>query len=126
MRDFSGDTEVKTSGGKLTLDNIKGRLTGKTSAGSISATLADPVPGDVTLQTSAGSIDVALSSKAAVNVDAKTGMGNIRTEIPMLATKSADDRLQGTLNGGGRSLDLKASVGSITIRPTASKPSVAR
>ena len=117
VRDFSGDAEVKTSGGKLTFENINGTLSGKTSAGSISVVLPFPVPGDVSLQTSAGSIDVALSEKAAVNVEAKTGMGNIRTEIPMLATKSTDDRLEGTLNGGGKSLVLRTSIGSITLRP---------
>jgi DUF4097 and DUF4098 domain-containing protein YvlB len=120
VRGFNGDTEVKTSGGKLTLENINGTITGKTSAGSIDAALLDPVPGDVMLQTSAGSIDVSLSSKAAVTIDAKSSLGNIRTEIPMLATKSGDDRLEGTLNGGGKSLNLKASVGSITIRPNPS------
>lgn len=125
VRDFNGDTDVKTSGGKLSFENIKGTINGKTSAGSIDAALSDPVPGDVTLHTSAGSIDLSLSAKAAVNVDAKSSLGNIRTEIPMLATKSGDDRLLGTLNGGGKSLNLKASVGSITIRPTSS-PTAAR
>jgi DUF4097 and DUF4098 domain-containing protein YvlB len=120
VRGFYGDTEVKTSGGKLTLENINGAINGKTSAGSIDAALLDPVPGDVMLQTSAGSIDVALSAKAAVTIDAKSSLGNIRTEIPMLATKSGDDRLEGTLNGGGKALNLKASVGSITIRPASS------
>lgn len=120
VRGFRGDAEVKTSGGRLTLENIHGRVIGKTSAGSISASLADPVPGDVTLQTSAGSIDVAVPAKASLNVDAKAGMGSIRTEIPMLATRSGDDRLEGTLNGGGKALVLKASVGRITIRPSGS------
>jgi putative adhesin len=118
VRGFAGDTEVKTSGGKLTLENIKGEIAAKTSAGSIEAVLIDPVPGDVLLQTSAGSIDVALSAKAAVSVEAKSSLGKIRTEIPMLATKSDDDQLEGTLNGGGKLLTLKASVGSITIHPT--------
>ncbi len=118
VRDFTGDAEVKTSGGKLTLENIQGTLTGKTSAGSITASLPDPVPGNVTLQTSAGSIDVALPAKAAVSVEAKTGMGNVRTEIPMLATRSSESRLEGTLNGGGKSLFLRTSIGSINIRPT--------
>lgn len=117
VRNFNGDTAVKTSGGKLTLENIKGSLTGKTSAGTITASLVDPVSGDVTLQTSAGSIDVAVPPRAGFNVECKASMGNIRTEIPMLATRSDDDRLEGTLNGGGKALMLKTSVGSITIKP---------
>lgn len=117
VRDFRGDTEVKTSGGRLTLENIQGRVSGKTSGGSISAALAEPVGGEVSLFTSAGTIDLAVPAKAALSVEAKAGMGKIRTEIPMLATRSGDDRLEGTLNGGGRMVVLKSGVGSITIRP---------
>ena len=120
VRNFTGDTEVKTSGGKLTLENIKGSIVGKTSAGGITASLADPTARDVTLSTSAGSIEVAIPPKAGFNVDCRASMGNIRTEIPMLATRSDDDRLEGTLNGGGKSLMLKTSVGSITIKPAGS------
>ncbi len=119
VRNFTGDVEVKTSGGKLTLENIKGSINGKTSAGSIDAVLTEPIAGDISLQTSAGSINLALPAKAAVTVRAKSSLGKIRTEIPMLATKSDDDRLEGTLNGGGKAVTLNASVGSITIRPSA-------
>ena len=117
VRGFTGDTSVKTSGGSLTLEGIKGRIIGKTSAGAITAALLDPVAADVTLESSAGSIDIRVPPKAGLNVEAKTSMGKIRTEIPMLATRSDDDRLVGTLNGGGKSLIMRASVGSITIRP---------
>ncbi len=119
VRDYIGDTDVKTSGGRLALENVSGKITGRTSAGSIDLSLAEPVTGDVNLDSSAGSIDVVVPPKAGLTVDAKTSMGKIRTEIPMLAMKSDDDRLQGTLNGGGKSLVLRASVGSITIKPVA-------
>lgn len=116
VRQYAGDTDVKTSGGKLSLENISGKINGRTSAGAIDVSLVDPVA-DINLDSSAGSIDVAVPPKAGFDVDAKTSMGKIRTEIPMLAMKSDDDRLQGTLNGGGKALILRASVGSITIRP---------
>ncbi len=119
VRDYIGDTDVKTSGGRLALENVSGKITGKTSAGSIDISLTEPVTDDVNLDSSAGSIDVIVPPKAGLTVDAKTSMGKIRTEIPMLAMKSDDDRLQGTLNGGGKSLVLRASVGSITIKSSA-------
>ena len=125
VRQFIGDTEVRTSGGRLTLENVKGKLFGRTSAGSIDVALADPVSADVNLDSSAGSIDLAIPPKAALDVDARTSMGRIRSELPMVTTKSSDDRLLGTLNGGGKSVILRASVGGITIRansaPTASR-----
>jgi hypothetical protein len=125
IRKFRGDTELKTSGGKLTLEGIVGNIEGRTSAGSISCVPGEPL-GDVALHTSAGSIDLTLPPKAGVNVDAKTSMGKIRTEIPMLATRTSDDRLEGTLNGGGKNVSLKASVGSITIKPAAEATANAR
>ncbi|MFN2477159.1 MAG: DUF4097 domain-containing protein [Chthoniobacterales bacterium] len=120
VHQHTGDTDVRTSGGKLTLDNISGKIMARTSAGSIDLSLADAIIDDVSLDSSAGSIAVSVPPKAGVTVDAKTSMGKVRTEIPMLATKSDDDRLQGTLNGGGKTLVLRASVGSITIRPNTS------
>jgi hypothetical protein len=125
VHQFSGDTEVRTSGGKLALENIKGKLFGRTSAGSIEVALADPVTADVNLDSSAGSIDLAVPPKAGLDVDARTSMGRIRSELPMVTTKSADDRLEGTLNGGGKSVILRASVGGITIRPN-SAPTASR
>lgn len=116
VRNFRGAADVKTSGGKLTFENVNGPLTGKTSAGSITAVLPQPVPGDVSLITSAGSIDIAIPEKAAMSVEAKAGMGKIRTEIPMLTNRSSDSRLEGTFNGGGKSLVLRTGVGSINIR----------
>lgn len=125
VRQFTGDTEVRTSGGKLTLENIKGKLFGRTSAGSIDVALADPVSAEVNLDSSAGSIDLAVPPKAGLDVDARTSMGRIRSELPMVTTKSSDDRLLGTLNGGGKSVILRASVGGITIRPN-SAPTASR
>jgi DUF4097 and DUF4098 domain-containing protein YvlB len=124
VRQYTGDTDVKTSGGALTLENISGKITGRTSAGAINVSLVDPVS-DANLDSSAGSIEVTVPPKAGFDVDARTSMGKIRTEIPMLAMKSDDDRLQGTLNGGGKALILRASVGSITIRPNTA-PTAAR
>jgi DUF4097 and DUF4098 domain-containing protein YvlB len=125
IRNFRGDTELKTSGGKLTLEGIVGNIEGRTSAGSISCVPGEPL-GDVDLHTSAGSIELTLPPKAGVNVEAKTSMGKIRTEIPMIATRTSDDRLEGTLNGGGKNISLKASVGSITIKPGSEATAAAR
>ena len=116
VRGFRGDADVKTSGGKLTLENVTGSIAGKTSAGSISCLVAEPLRGDVELSTSAGSIDLTIPPQSRADVEARTTMGKVRTGIPMLTTRASDDRLEGTLNGGGKSVVLKASVGSINIK----------
>ncbi|HEV3409790.1 MAG TPA: DUF4097 family beta strand repeat-containing protein [Chthoniobacterales bacterium] len=121
VRDFNGDTSVKTSGGSLTLENVRGRLTGKTSGGSITAALVSPVTGDIELASSAGSISVAVPTDAAFQVDASASVGAVSTDLPFIPTHVERDELRGALNGGGKSVILRASAGSISIRSAASK-----
>ncbi len=115
VQDFSGDTNVETSGGKLTLVNINGSITGRTAGGSVRATLAAPVPGDVKLETAAGSIDIGVPANAGFNVDASASVGHVSTELPFNGDRGDRDTLRGTINGGGKSLQLRSGAGSIRI-----------
>jgi hypothetical protein len=116
VQDFSGDTNVETSGGKLVLVNINGSITGRTSGGSVRATLAAPVPGDVKLETAAGSIEVAVPANAGFTIDAEASAGRVTTELPFVGERTDHDSLRGTINGGGKSLQLRSGAGSIVIR----------
>lgn len=117
VRNFAGDTRVSTSGGGLTLENVVGSLNGETSGGSIKAVLASPLPGDVKLTTSAGSIDIRVASNAAFNLDAQTSLGRVNSDLPVTTTSTSRDGLRGTVNGGGKAVHLRTSVGSIHVRP---------
>ena len=110
-----GDTKVSSSGGKLRLGNISGKLDAETSGGSVSAILPSPVAGDVHLETSGGSITVLTPPNAALTIDADTSAGGIRSDLPISRTRSDEDSLKGTLNGGGTKLVLRTSAGSIEI-----------
>ena len=115
-KDFAGDTKVETSGGKLELTNIGGKLSGETSGGSIFAVLISPVPGDVVLKTSAGSIAVVAPSSVALSVDAETSAGSVTSDLPIAAARNGNERLKGTINGGGKALILRTGAGSIAIK----------
>jgi Toastrack DUF4097 len=121
VRNFDGDATVKTSGGRLTFEQVNGRVIGKTSGGSISAALVSPVPGDVELISSAGSIELAVPADAAVNIQAAASSGTVSNNLPIVATRSERDELRGAVNGGGKSVILRSSAGSISIKSTASK-----
>ena len=117
VHNFSGDTKVRTSGGGLDLEGASGPLIGKTSGGGIRASFPGPVNGDIQLETSAGSIDCALPETAALNIDASTSVGHVVSRLPIQASDVKRDHLRGTLNGGGKSVRLATSAGSITIKP---------
>lgn len=118
VRNFSGDTKVETSGGALNLENIRGRLTGETSGGSISATIPTPLPGDIKLETSAGRIEVAVPPDAGLDVNAETNEGSVTSDLPMITKRAGREGLQGTINGGGKSLVLRTGAGNIVIKST--------
>src|SRR5947209_6640387 len=117
VRNFSGDTEVRTSGGALELEKISGKVIGKTSGGAIHASIPGPVNGDINLETSAGSIQLAVPATAGLDIDASTSVGHVVSELPIQASDVHRDHLRGALNGGGKSVRLATSAGSITIKP---------
>ena len=118
VRNFSGDTKVETSGGALNLENVRGKVTGETSGGSISAMVPTPLPGDIKLETSAGRIEIAVPPDAGLDVNAETSEGSVTSELPMITKRAGREGLQGTINGGGKSLVLRTGAGNILIRST--------
>ncbi len=121
VRDFKGDTLVKTSGGQLTFENIGGKVVGQTSGGSISAALISPLPGEVDLASSAGSISLNIPVDAALTIEARASSGSVSSSLPIATTRFERDELHGTMNGGGKSVTLRASAGSISLRPAGDK-----
>jgi len=117
VRNFCGDAKVETSGGRLAFENINGKITGRTSGGSITARLKSPVPGDVNLETSAGSIEVTVPPDAGLDVEAEASSGRVTSDLPVTGTRTDREQMRGKINGGGKSLVLRTSAGSISIKP---------
>ena len=118
VRNFGGDTKVETSGGALNLENIRGKLSGETSGGSITVSVPAPFPGDIKLETSAGRIEIAVPPDAGLDVNAETSEGSVTSDLPMVTKRAGRDGLQGTINGGGKSLVLRTGAGNIVIKST--------
>ena len=121
VRDFKGDTLVRTSGGELRLDNIGGKISGETNGGSVQAALVSPIPGDVELSSSAGTIVLNVPTDAACNIDARASSGAVSSELQINANQKERESLRGTMNGGGRSVVLRANAGSVVLRPAPPK-----
>jgi DUF4097 and DUF4098 domain-containing protein YvlB len=120
VHNLSGDADVETSGGSLVLEKIRGNLVGKTSGGSIHTSMPGEVAGDMQLKTSAGSIELAVPENAALDIDARTSVGHVTSELPLTTSDSGRQHLRGKLNGGGKSVVLETSAGSITIKSASS------
>jgi DUF4097 and DUF4098 domain-containing protein YvlB len=121
VRNLSGDADLETSGGSLVLEKIRGKLLGRTSGGSIHASIPGEVAGDMQLKTSAGSIDLTVPENAGLDIDARTSGGRVHCELPLTESESRREHLRGKLNGGGKSVVLETSAGSITLKSAASQ-----
>lgn len=109
-----GDVVARTSGGGINVEEVMGAIDASTSGGSIHASIAAQPAADCRLSTSGGSVTVRLDPTLAVTIDAR---GNrVRSDVPITVTgELGRGRLAGTLNGGGPTLTLRTSGGSVRI-----------
>ncbi len=110
-----GDIDVSTSGGSIRLGEIAGSIDAKTSGGSITATFTKQPSNDSELSTSGGSVRVSVASGIGFDLDARSSSG-VTTDVPIqVRGKIERSQVQGTVNGGGPALVLRASGGRIVI-----------
>jgi DUF4097 and DUF4098 domain-containing protein YvlB len=110
-----GDIDADTSGGDVKLLHIDGRIKGHTSGGSVHVSLVGSNR-EISATTSGGDIEVAVPRNTAADIDASTSGGGISADLPITATVRKDDRLEGTLNGGGPRIEMHTSGGSVSLR----------
>lgn len=117
--DCSGGADVRTSGGGIWLGGISKNVTARTSGGSIQATMKTQPQSACSLRTSGGQITFTLIPDITVDVEAKTSGGRISTDFAVESTiqgKVPQNRLEGSINGGGPLLKLRTSGGSIHLQ----------
>lgn len=112
-----GNVEAHTSGGSIDVEEVLGNIDASTSGGSVEARIAKQPKGNCSLETSGGSITVYLADDIGINLDAKSSWGKVRSDFPVKGDSGEKkSRLRGEINGGGPTLHLRNSSGTIRIR----------
>ena len=135
MENVSGDFDIRTSNGSVTLTAVEGNLTVESSNGAIivrdgkgtfdietsngriefSGELTSG--GDNTMRTSNGSVTVSLQGEASVELDASSSNGSVTSKLPILITRTQDEKhLVGTIGNGDADLLIRTSNGSVTVQ----------
>jgi hypothetical protein len=109
-----GNVLASTSGGSITVGAVTGELKGKTSGGSIRAELNGQIDKPLELRTSGGNINLAIPADFKATLNAHTSGGKVDCELPVQGTVKRD-AIRGELNGGGPTVTLSTSGGSITL-----------
>ncbi len=111
----AGDVEIGTGSGDVEIKGANGALKVQTGSGSITAQ-GNP-SGDWRLHTGSGDVTVELPQQAAFNLVARTSSGNIDSSREIAVQGKLSPReLQGKAGGGGPTVELSTSSGSIQIR----------
>ena len=117
VKDFRGPAHVETSGGGIRFENVTGRVDGSTSGGSIIARLSAEKAEEVRFETSGGGVTVHVPESWAFNLDAATSGGGVSSDLPVTVVgKTERNSLKGAVNGGGKSMFLRTSGGSIHVK----------
>jgi DUF4097 and DUF4098 domain-containing protein YvlB len=113
----SGDLDIGTTNGNVHVRDSGGRLNAHTTNGSISAELTEVSAGeDMVFRTTNGGINLAIPPGTQADLTARTTNGSIRTDFPITVQGTfSKNRLEGELNGGGGSIELRTTNGSIEI-----------
>jgi DUF4097 and DUF4098 domain-containing protein YvlB len=131
------EARLATSDGSIHVDNFDGNLRARTSDGSIEASgrydlldlntsdghiAADVwkgshMNGDWSVRTSDGSITLRLPDDLPAFLDAWTSDGHIDLQLPVeISGRVEKNRVRGKIHGGGPTIQVHTSDGSITLR----------
>lgn len=117
LAEVTGKLELDTTNGKIEVTRCAGSIDASTTNGSINAELVKIAKGQpLRFETTNGRISVAVPTDFAGDIDAGTTNGSIDTEFPVTTTKVGSNSLRGSVNGGGTSLRLRTTNGSINIK----------
>lgn len=113
----TGDLDIGTTNGNVSVSDAGGRLNAHTTNGSISAELTEiSTEEDMIFRTTNGGITLSIPSDTQASLTARTTNGSIRTDFPITVQGTfSKNRLEGELNGGGGSIELRTTNGSIRI-----------
>jgi hypothetical protein len=116
IADATGDLDLHTVGGGVWLEKVDGQVSAQTTGGSISAAVLGDH--DISLLTYGGSIKLSVPATIRASLDALTLGGSVHSNIALSSSVRAGlSSLSGTINGGGHSIRLQTTGGSIELEP---------
>ncbi len=117
VKGFEGAAHVSSGGGGVAIETVAGRVEASTGGGSISAVLPSELADTVELSTGGGGISVGVPATVAFNLNARTAGGTVSTDLPVTVIgKIEHGRLAGSVNGGGKSVELRSGGGNIHLK----------
>jgi lia operon protein LiaG len=123
LRDVNGDLEINMKNGDVKLLNVAGPVVASSVSGDITVRYGTLRPGPSAISAVSGDIDVTMPGSSKATLQLRSISGEIYTDFDLAMPKDEDEMrhvggqvVDGTVNGGGTKLALKAVSGDIYVR----------
>ena len=111
----NGKVVARANGGSVAIDETTDAIDAKAAGGSVAAYISKQPRSDSKLIAEAGNAELRLPESIAVNMDASCSAGRLSSDFSLNGHQD-ENRLKGTINGGGPLVMVRASAGNIYIR----------
>jgi predicted membrane protein len=123
FKNLTNEIEISAQYNSIRLQNVTGPLTVKTIYGQVDATFDNVIKDPVSIISIYGHVDVTIPQTTKANLTLSTSFGEILV-APELNIKvelkggmvDYGDKVSGTLNGGGGSIELRCDYGKVYLR----------
>jgi Toastrack DUF4097 len=113
---LAGDVEAHTTNGGVRGTDLSGAVDAETTNGGVNVDFAT-VDHDVKLSTTNGGVTIGLPESAKANIVATCTNGGISVSgVKMEISEQSRRRVEGRMNGGGVSVELRTTNGGVRIR----------
>ena len=123
IRDLNGDLEINSKTGDVKLLNVAGPVVANSVSGDITVRYAAMRPGPSSISAVSGDVDVTMPANSKATLKLRSISGEIYTDFDLTLPKPQGEMrhvggqvVDGTINGGGTTLSLKAISGDIYVR----------
>ena len=111
----NGKVMARANGGSVAIDEATDAIDARAAGGSVAAYISKQPRSDSKLIAEAGNVELRLPESIAINIDASCSAGRLSSDFSLYGHQD-DDRLKGTINGGGPLVMVRASAGNVYIR----------
>jgi DUF4097 and DUF4098 domain-containing protein YvlB len=122
-RTGSGDIDIERAGSLVDAATGSGNIHARAVAGAIRAQtgsgdveMTQIARGDADVRTGSGDVRLDLAENAGFEFTGRTGSGSIQVARPITIRSQSRNRLEGSVGGGGSTVNVMTGSGSITIR----------
>ncbi len=115
LNDIHGDVDASSSGGGVHISGECGYVKASSSGGSVKVDIKN-LSKELHLSSSGGGVDAVIQNGSELGMDLDLSSGRVSIDLENFSGRSEKNRVNGTMNGGGIPVYMRASGGNVNVR----------